>query len=126
MKLIINKNNYEIWLDDDGKVIAEGHTVDAEDILFALGYRFEIEDKTLEEDEQMIIEKICKYSVTLTDKEKTTIKEARNVLLNLFDEMLKHECYTIECAGEYTYDKTDLTSCVNFLADFEELSKIMA
>lgn len=50
MKLIIEED-YETWLDDNGEVIVEGHTVNAEDILFALGYKFEIEDRTLEEDE---------------------------------------------------------------------------
>lgn len=74
----------------------------------------------------MVIEKVCECFAMLTDEEKATIKEARKILLNLFDEMLSHDCETIECAGEYTYDKTDLNRCADFLSDFEELSKIMA
>lgn len=44
MKLIIEEN-YETWLDNDGRVIVEGLTVNAEDILFALNHEFEIEYK---------------------------------------------------------------------------------
>lgn len=37
--------DYE-WIVDKntGKIIAEGHKLTAEDVLFALGYRFEIEE----------------------------------------------------------------------------------
>ena len=36
--------DWEQLIDDNGEVIVEGHRLDAEDVLFALGYRFDIEE----------------------------------------------------------------------------------
>lgn len=44
MKLQIVNGDWERLIDDTGKVICENHKLDAEDVLFALGYRFEIEE----------------------------------------------------------------------------------
>ena len=49
MKLQIMNGDYERLLDDNDNIICEAHKLDAEDVLFALGYKFEIEE--VEEDE---------------------------------------------------------------------------
>lgn len=48
MKLRVSLD-WEQLVNDKGEVIAEGHHLSAEDVLFALGYRFEIEG--IDEDE---------------------------------------------------------------------------
>lgn len=50
MTLVVFED-YEKLLDDDGSVICEGHKLDVEDVLFALGYRFDIVEKFEEDDE---------------------------------------------------------------------------
>ena len=49
MKLKIVNGDYERLLDDNDNIICEAHKLDVEDVLFALGYKFEIEE--VEEDE---------------------------------------------------------------------------
>lgn len=74
----------------------------------------------------MIIVPMCECFAALTNEEKITIKEARKILLNLFDEMATRGCDTIECEYKYTYNKTDLAKYADFLSDFEKLNKIKA
>lgn len=44
MKLQIANGDWERLVDNDGNVICENHKLDVEDVLFALGYRFDIEE----------------------------------------------------------------------------------
>lgn len=48
MKIQIVNGDWERLLDDNNHVICEAHKLDIKDVLFALGYRFEIEE--VEED----------------------------------------------------------------------------
>lgn len=50
MKLQIVNGDWERLVDDNNNVICENHKLDAEDVLFALGYRFEIEEVEENED----------------------------------------------------------------------------
>lgn len=45
LQLIIEDDYETILNKDTGEVICEGHKLAAEDVLFALGYRFEIIEK---------------------------------------------------------------------------------
>lgn len=50
MKLITAVDGeWERIIGDDGQVILEGHRLTAEDVLFALGYRFEIEEVDIDD-----------------------------------------------------------------------------
>ena len=49
MKLQIINGDYERLLDDNDNILCESHKLDVENVLFALGYEFEIEE--VEEDE---------------------------------------------------------------------------
>lgn len=52
--LLIKYNRYNDWEQlinkDTGEILCEGHKLDAEDVLFALDYRFEIEEDYEDED----------------------------------------------------------------------------
>lgn len=43
-------DGYECLVDEDGDVVAEGHKLDAEDILFGLRIPFEIVEMEMEEE----------------------------------------------------------------------------
>lgn len=48
IKLKVGDDWEELW--KDGECILSGHKLDAEDVLYALGYRFEIEEIESEEE----------------------------------------------------------------------------
>ena len=43
MKLQFVNDDWQRLIDDNNNVICENHRLDVEDVLFALGYKFEIE-----------------------------------------------------------------------------------
>ena len=73
----------------------------------------------------MNIKKIIKLNVELDHYERTTLKEAVQVLERIKETMEKYDCDTLKCCGEYTYDFSDVEDAIDTLEKFESISEIM-
>lgn len=73
----------------------------------------------------MKTEKIIKLRVELDETERMALNEAITVLEKIKEAMEKHDCDTLMCCDEYTYDISDVRSMIDDLEKFEDISEII-
>lgn len=74
----------------------------------------------------MKIIKISNLRVELDKTECMALNEATTVLEKIKEAMEKHNCDTLMCCDEYTYDISDLNEVITNLERFIEISEIFS
>lgn len=73
----------------------------------------------------MKIEKIMKLRIDLDPSEYMILDEAVGVLKKIKETMEQHDCDTLICCDEYTYDISNLNEVIDDLKKFENISEII-